>query len=60
MKYVSARQRYFCYVVYLIANNDFVDCILEQNMFPNLKFIMWIYILMVNFNSYIFEAVNDL
>ena len=26
MGYVSACRRYLCYVVYLIANNDFIDC----------------------------------
>ena len=26
MRYVSARRRYLCYVVYIIANTDFIDC----------------------------------
>ena len=33
---LSARQRYLCYVLYEITDNDFIDCILELTMFPNL------------------------
>ena len=35
---------------YEIAYNDFIDCILKLTMFPNLKYVIRIYIQMMNFH----------
>ena len=39
---------------YEIADNDFIDCILEKTISPNLKCVFKISILMMNFHFHIF------
>ena len=49
-----AGQSYLCYIFfYEIAYYDFIDYILEQTMFPNLKYVIKISIQMMNDQSYI-------
>ena len=43
-----------------IANNDFLDCILEYTISPNLKCVLKISVLMMNFHFHIFEAIYSL
>ena len=42
------------------ANNDFIDCILEYTISPNLKCVLKISVLMMNFHFHIFEAIYSL
>ena len=48
--------RYLSYFLYEIVDNFLMYCILDLTMYLNLKFIMQISILMVNFSFHIFEA----
>ena len=45
---------------YEIADNDYIDCILEQTIFPNLKCIIKIHVIMMNFHFHIFESIYNL
>ena len=35
VRYIFAKQRDVCYILYEIADNDFIYCIWEWTMFPN-------------------------
>ena len=45
---------------YEIADNDFIDFILEKNHSPNLKCVLKTSILMMNFHFHIFKAIYNL
>ena len=45
---------------YEIADNDFIDCILEYTISINLKCVLKISILIMNFHFYIFYAIYNL
>ena len=54
MECISAGQSYLCYIfLNEIAYYDFIDYILEETMFPNLRYVIKISIQMMNAHSYI-------